>query len=123
MRWGFLLVFYLSLEINTAISQFSRQLAKMYIESIRIKGFRNFVDSSISFNEGINAIIGHNNAGKSNLLKALGLVLNSNVSRRLDVEDFNKNVDVDALNHQPPQIRIELRIIQSHGEDLNSDDL
>ena len=41
----------------------------MYISNIKIKNFRNFKDNDITFNEGVNVIIGHNNAGKSNLLR------------------------------------------------------
>lgn len=47
----------------------------MYISHIKIKGFRNFKDSDIEFNDGLNVLIGHNNAGKTNLLKALQLVI------------------------------------------------
>ena len=50
----------------------------MYISKIKIENFRNFRSNEIEFNDGINVIIGHNNAGKSNLIKALGLVLNPN---------------------------------------------
>ncbi|MFK2360872.1 ATP-dependent nuclease [Bacteroides fragilis] len=61
----------------------------MYIKKINIKGFRNFSDADIEFHEGINVIIGHNNAGKSNLLKALQLVMEPHCkSRKLGVYDF-----------------------------------
>jgi predicted ATP-dependent endonuclease of OLD family len=46
----------------------------MYISKIEIHNFRNFKNSTIELNEGINCIIGHNNAGKTNLLKALSLI-------------------------------------------------
>jgi AAA15 family ATPase/GTPase len=55
----------------------------MYISEIEIQNFRNFPQfkdeqgrtkgTKISFVEGTNIIIGHNNAGKTNLLKALQL--------------------------------------------------
>ena len=38
----------------------------MYISHIKVKGFRNFKDSDIEFNDGLNVLIGHNNAGKTN---------------------------------------------------------
>lgn len=47
----------------------------MYIKEIKISNFRNFKNASVSFHEGVNVIIGHNNTGKSNLLRAIGLVL------------------------------------------------
>ena len=47
----------------------------MYISKINIENFRNFKNNEVLFNSGVNVIIGHNNAGKTNLLKALSLVL------------------------------------------------
>ena len=95
----------------------------MYLESINIAGYRNFIDTTIMFNEGINVIIGHNNAGKTNLLKALSLVMESKASRRLDIDDFNKDTTLTDLKQQPPRVTITLTIKQSKGEDLMSDDL
>ncbi|MFK3991448.1 AAA family ATPase [Psychrobacter sp. NPDC064578] len=57
----------------------------MYISKIEIENFRNFRCNEVEFNDGINVIIGHNNAGKSNLIKALALVLNPAVNRRLSI--------------------------------------
>lgn len=37
----------------------------MYIKNIKIKGFRNFEENVVEFHEGINVLIGHNNAGKA----------------------------------------------------------
>lgn len=95
----------------------------MYISQIHIKGFRNFKDNKILFNDGINVIIGHNNAGKTNLLKALSLVINTNSSKRLEVDDLYKNIPIKGLREAPPKVSIELSISQSIGEQLNSDDL
>ena len=47
----------------------------MYIKEIKISNFRNFRDASVPFHEGVNVIIGHNNTGKSNLLRAIGLAI------------------------------------------------
>lgn len=95
----------------------------MYINSIHIEGFRNFKDSQIEFNEGVNVIIGHNNAGKTNLLKALSLVLDSKSPRKLEIDDFNKNIPVADLRAQPPKVTITLSITESESEDLTADDL
>ncbi|MFW5794987.1 MAG: ATP-dependent nuclease [Bacillota bacterium] len=65
---------------------------KMYISSIKIKNFRNFNDIEVSFNEGYQTIIGENNIGKSNLLFAIRLVLDKNLSysaRYLKEKDFH----------------------------------
>jgi len=94
----------------------------MYISKVRIENFRNFKNTQIEFNDGVNVIIGHNNAGKSNLIKALGLVLSSQAGKQLDLDDFNKLASLEELRADPPRIRISLFIRQSNNEDLNSDD-
>lgn len=95
----------------------------MYISQIKINGFRNFKDKEVLFNDGINVIIGHNNAGKSNLLKAVALVIDSKTSKRLTVSDFNQNVILENLIAHPPKVSINLTITQSSNEDPHSDDL
>lgn len=95
----------------------------MYISKVNIKGFRNFREKEIMFNDGINVIIGHNNAGKSNILKAISLVIDTQSSKRLIVHDFNKHTTIEELKANPPKVSINLTISQSKDEDLNSDDL
>jgi len=56
----------------------------MFISKIKIKNFRNFPDTSIEFNDGVNVIIGHNNSGKTNLLKALSLIFNFKAKKKID---------------------------------------
>ena len=60
----------------------------MYISKIETKGFRNFKQAEVLFHEGVNVIIGHNNTGKSNLLRALGLVLGYYTQRDLHTSDI-----------------------------------
>lgn len=93
----------------------------MYISKINITNFRNFKDHEVSFKEGINVIIGHNNAGKTNLIKALSLVIDSQVSKRLDVDDFNKSTTLALLKSNPPKISISVTI--SKGAVSTPDDL
>jgi putative ATP-dependent endonuclease of OLD family len=95
----------------------------MYISKICIKGFRNFKEQEIIFNDDVNVIIGHNNAGKTNLIRALALVIDYQGAKRLDVDDFYKNVDLLEVKANPPKITVSLSICQSEHEDLNSDDL
>lgn len=68
----------------------------MYISKISIEGFRNFKKTEVQFNDGINVIIGHNNSGKTNLLKALSLIFDSSfgTSKSLGVDDFYKNIEL-----------------------------
>nr|WP_233281058.1 AAA family ATPase [Paenibacillus algicola] len=95
----------------------------MYISNIEIENYRNFRNKSIILSDGMNVIIGQNNAGKTNLIKALALVLDSNGKKRLDIHDFNKSISLEELKSAPPKIRIRMTIKQSDNEDLDSDDL
>lgn len=98
----------------------------MYISKIKIKNFRNFNNSEqniIKFNEGLNVIVGHNNAGKSNVIRALSLIFNPSIKKQLEIDDFNKNISLDVLKESPPKITVEVTISQSTFENLMSDDL
>ncbi|OXS75078.1 ATP-dependent nuclease [Domibacillus enclensis] len=95
----------------------------MYISNININNYKNFRNNSIDFNNGINVIIGHNNAGKSNLLRALALIFNSNSKKHLSIDDFNKNIPIEELKEHPPSIKITATLKQDGCEKLMSDDL
>lgn len=94
----------------------------MYISKMRIKGFRNFLDTTISFNDGLNVLIGHNNAGKSNIIKALSIIFGSG-SRRLVCEDLCRFTSLESLKSTPPEVKISVFITQSKKEELYTDDL
>lgn len=93
----------------------------MYISKIQITNFRNFKEKEIEFNDGVNVIIGHNNAGKTNLIKALSLVIDSQRSKRLEVDDFNKNTTLAELKTRSPKISIVITI--KKGKEQEPDDL
>ena len=89
----------------------------MYISHITVKGFRNFKYSEIEFNDGINVLIGHNNAGKTNLLKALQLVIEPHYRyRRLNVNDFNRDISLEDLKSQSPSVTISVTFRNSSIE-------
>ncbi|MEJ5092362.1 AAA family ATPase [Sphingobacterium faecium] len=95
----------------------------MYISKIIIEGFRNFPKNVIEFNDGVNVIIGHNNAGKTSLLKSLALIIDQNTSKKLEIDDFSKNVTLQDLQSKPPEVTITMMVDQSVDEDLTNDDL
>ncbi len=105
----------------------------MYISKIEIQGFRNFPtltdkdDKSsgcvVEFVDGVNVIIGHNNSGKSNLLRGLDLVLNQGGSKKLEVDDFNKNTTIERLLKEPPRVSISVTFTESKNEEDFSNDL
>ncbi len=94
----------------------------MFISQICIKGFRNFHDTKIDFHEGINVIIGHNNAGKSNLLNAIRLILDVQCYKRMGIYDFNRNTTLNELQLNAPKITISA-ILKKSESDEQEDDL
>lgn len=98
----------------------------MYISQINIKNYRNFKSVPINFQEGINVIIGHNNSGKTNLLRALDLVVGDVFSKKLSIEDFHRPFDTttyfktdaggELIEKQPPSIMVSIIIKQSEGD-------
>lgn len=107
----------------------------MYISKIEIQNFRNFpfsheIDKDgnkkacvVEFIDGINVLIGHNNSGKSNILKALDLVLNYGGHKKLEIDDFNKNITIENLIEEPPKVTIKVTFTESANENEFSDDL
>lgn len=89
----------------------------MYISHLKIQGFRNFRETDIDFNDGVNVIIGHNNAGKTNLLKALQLVIEPHYRyRKLSVYDFCREVTLEDLKAHSPSVTISLTLRQSEQD-------
>ena len=77
----------------------------MYISRIVIRNFRNFAHMDINLKEGVTTVIGENNTGKTNLLQALRLVADSNLSsfyRTLIEHDIHQGIDIST----PQQIII-----------------
>lgn len=78
----------------------------MYISKLRVQGYRCCRDTSVEFNKGLNVIIGENNAGKSTLLKALGLVFNRS-GQKITTDDFYR---WGTAKNSPPTITITVTI-------------
>lgn len=59
----------------------------MQIESVSLVNFKSYAEATVKFTPGVNAIIGHNGAGKSTILEAIGFALfdysNKGAERRL----------------------------------------
>jgi len=67
----------------------------MYISKVTIRNYRNFYNSKFVFNKGINTIIGENGSGKTNLFRAIRLILDDTLYRyayKLEEGDFNRKL-------------------------------
>lgn len=53
----------------------------MHLSKVSLINYRNFESAKFTFNPGVNTIIGENGAGKSNLFRAIRLLLDSSVYR------------------------------------------
>ncbi len=95
----------------------------MYISNITITNYRSFNSIEVDFHEGINLLIGQNNAGKSNLLRAMAIIFDRSVKKQLTVDDFNNGITLDSLKTEPPKIVISISLSQSANENLMGDEL
>ena len=73
----------------------------MYISRIVIRNFRNFNHLDVRVNPGVTCLVGENNTGKSNLLHALRLAVDSNLSstyRLLSEHDIHTGISISNAN-------------------------
>ena len=94
----------------------------MYISEVRLKGYCNFKDTKIPLHDGVNIIIGSNNSGKSNLLKAIALTLNVEGHRKIDIFDLFCEINLESLKQHSPYAKITLMITQSKDELATSEE-
>ena len=66
----------------------------MFIEKIKLKNFRNYIEQEIKLNNGINLFYGNNAQGKTNIIESIFLCsMGKSFRARRDKEiiNFNKN--------------------------------
>ncbi len=70
----------------------------MYISRVSLVNYKNFANAKFLFNKGINTIIGENGSGKTNVFKAIRLLLEDSSLRfayKLNENDFNRTLEGD----------------------------
>ena len=68
----------------------------MYISKVSLVNYRNFANAYFNFNKGINTVIGENGSGKTNIFKAIRLLLEDaslQFAYKLTEGDFNRTLD------------------------------
>lgn len=94
----------------------------MYIKKIKITNFRTFNNFEMTFNDGLNVIIGSNNSGKTGLMYAIKLLSSPS---DIDIHDFNKNNLVrfkELYMNEAPLIRLEYDIEHKILEEDTTDE-
>jgi predicted ATP-dependent endonuclease of OLD family len=91
----------------------------MKISQIIINNFRNYNNTIINLKEGVNVVIGPNNAGKTNFLKVVTFL--NNRPSKLKLSDFNHNNLFDKhktdYKENPPKIEFYYVIEHSFNPD------
>ena len=67
----------------------------MHISKLSLVNYRNFPNTKLLFQKGINTVIGENGSGKTNLFRAIRLLLDDNMIRsayRLEHTDFHRGL-------------------------------
>lgn len=88
----------------------------MYISKLTLANYRNFYRANVVLDKGVNTIIGANGVGKTNLFRALRLMLDQNMltsAFRMDQGDFHRGLD-DWRGHWI--------VISAEFKDLSSDE-
>lgn len=82
-----------------------------YISRVKIENFRNFKETDVKLNHK-QVIIGENNIGKSNFIRAIQLVLDrsfSDIDRELISTDFHDSIEDPIENGEEIKILIEIK--------------
>lgn len=82
-----------------------------FISRVQIKNFRNFLDVDVMLDHK-QVIIGENNVGKTNFLRAIQLILDkgfSDTDRELIAEDFHDSIDNPLEKGAEIEIKIQIR--------------
>ncbi|MCK4814129.1 AAA family ATPase, partial [bacterium] len=106
----------------------------MYISKIAIENYRSFSDITVSLRPGLNVLIGENNIGKTNLIRALRILFDqdSSDSRIITSHDFNDQCLKDYIQkvkkddskniEEGPSIKITVTLrSSSDGNDTDDD--
>ncbi|MEO7719674.1 MAG: AAA family ATPase [Capsulimonas sp.] len=95
---------------------FSVTYNTMFISYLEAENYRCFCKSEFIFRPGVNVIIGENNAGKTAVLSAIGLIFNRENRRRPQIHDFHQGITAFDV---APVIRVTVRISSSSQDTID----
>lgn len=91
----------------------------MYVSKLLIRNFRSIEKQSLDFKPGKNVLIGKNNSGKSNIVKALDLVLGEKHPVYIDINE--KDFFTYKKNGQEESKSVFLIAVKLEGHDINKE--
>ena len=102
----------------------------MYIRNLKLKNFRNYDELNISFENGVNMVLGENAQGKTNLIEAIymtGFARSFRTSKDVEVINFNeKEAYISAeVENEDYDFNLEMKItgegkfIKCDGKKIN----
>lgn len=103
----------------------------MYVSRLIVKNFRSIKYLDIDFKKGKNVIVGKNNGGKSNIIRALDIVLGEkspayNNYENISETDFyciKKNAENDVLYQYAEKMIIFCELTRDAGQQINFDEV
>lgn len=103
----------------------------MYLSRLYIKNYRSIKEVDISFTKGKSVIIGRNNAGKSNIIKAIDLILGESQPTYAKAENVTENdffswkekIEGDEIVKSADELFIWCELIRENDEPLNYDEI
>ena len=84
----------------------------MRIQSLRLRTFRNHDDTSVAFGGGINALIGRNGQGKTNILEAVSYLSLG--------KSFFAALDTQVVQHNAPYFDIRASFVSDSGRETEA---
>ncbi len=88
----------------------------MHVSRLVVRNFRNFESLDVAIQPGVTCIVGENNTGKTNLLRAIRLPIDASLSsqhRKLLASDFWSGCDFTA----PQQVLVSLELRDYAGRE------
>lgn len=70
----------------------------MYLSKLTLKNFRKYMDITINFHKGINALIGENDSGKSSIIDAIKIILSTQSDDYIKINDDDFFIDSDGVS-------------------------
>ena len=93
----------------------------MHLSRLRIKNYRSINEIELKFQKGKNVILGKNNSGKSNIVKAINILLGESSPSYHKSENITENDFFKGNVEHPIYIFCELQ--RDDNEELNYDEI